>query len=131
MASEPVEAEFAHPPALTREQEDEYRELAQEGPLSRSATIIHPFSQTLDDLKHAYTRQGYKVVEFEKGSGEDPREWSKGKKWCVKCPGISIVSDLFQVCDPYYGVFVHGGCSWKFYCDRRVSEVIYTRLHLG
>ncbi|KAK7462843.1 hypothetical protein VKT23_007419 [Stygiomarasmius scandens] len=83
MASEPVEAEFAHPPALTREQEDEYRELAQEGPLSRSATITQPFSQTLDDLKHAYTRQGYKVVEFEKGSGEDPREWSKGKKWYV------------------------------------------------
>ncbi|THV06107.1 MFS polyamine transporter [Dendrothele bispora CBS 962.96] len=83
MASEPVEAEFAHPPVLTRAQEDEYRELAQEGPLSRSSTVTDTFTPTLEVLKQTYSKQGYKLVEFEKGKGEDPREWSKLKKWYV------------------------------------------------
>ncbi|KAF5368931.1 hypothetical protein D9758_002914 [Tetrapyrgos nigripes] len=83
MASEPLEAEFAHPPVLTREQEDEFRQLAQEGPLSSAATISTESSPTLADLKQAYNEKGYKVVEFEKGKGEDPREWNILKKWYV------------------------------------------------
>ena len=38
---------------------------------------------TVSELKEIHRKEGFKIVEFDKGTGEDPREWSKGKKWYV------------------------------------------------
>ncbi|TRM63626.1 major facilitator superfamily domain-containing protein [Schizophyllum amplum] len=93
MPSEPLEAEFASPPALSKAQEDELRELEREGPLKSEApslteTVITHKNDTngvpdLDRLHTRRSRQGYNIVEFEKGAGEDPREWGKMRKWLV------------------------------------------------
>ncbi|KAG6819143.1 hypothetical protein H0H93_014918 [Arthromyces matolae] len=108
MPSEPIEAEFALPPILSQAQEEEYRTLDQEGPLSydhalaqkdRFAHDDDPEAQksasntvigfpndeklTVDDLAAQYRKEGFKLVEFESGKGENPREWGNGKKWFV------------------------------------------------
>jgi hypothetical protein len=89
MPSEPIEAEFAVPPALSLAQEEEFRQLEQEGPLHSSDTLAngkshgksHKKSSSLEDEEAAYTKEGIKIVAFESGTGEDPREWSKFRKW--------------------------------------------------
>jgi hypothetical protein len=125
MTSEPIEAAlFTRPPALTLEQEGEYRTLDREGPLilnedstttvgvaARRASLhltrtgtgtgtLHRVSTrgttqfaakaekagtqvTVGQLAEIHTKEGYKIVSFTPGTGEDPREWSNGKKWCV------------------------------------------------
>ncbi|KAJ3827584.1 major facilitator superfamily domain-containing protein [Lentinula raphanica] len=87
MASEPAEATFAFPPALTREQEEEFRDLDREhGPelvVSRAFTAVEGEHWTLAALERSYTDRGLHIVNFEKGKGEDPREWPKSRKWFV------------------------------------------------
>ncbi|KAG6816723.1 hypothetical protein H0H87_003583 [Tephrocybe sp. NHM501043] len=107
MPSEPIEAELACPPILTKAQEEEYRTLDQEGPLSlqralsRASKYFHDDVEaqntatntvigtppnekvTVADLAAQYRKEGVKLVDFEPGTGENPREWSKGKKWFV------------------------------------------------
>ena len=92
MPSEPIEAEFIRPPALTNAQEDEYRVLDREGPLSLHSTHTEtcvgsgtPGSPevTVKELEADRTREGYHIVSFEKTAGEDPREWSLSRKWYV------------------------------------------------
>jgi len=102
MSSEPIEAGFARPPALSPQQEDEFRYLNQEegfglgqglvigtpNTISRQSTRAsrtcgrnsHP---DVNELARIHTKEGYRIVEFDKGTGEDPREWSAGSKWCV------------------------------------------------
>ncbi|KAG6907781.1 hypothetical protein DXG01_007388 [Tephrocybe rancida] len=104
MPSEPIEAEFAYPPILSKAQEEEYRTLDQEGPLSlhRALSQASKFSRgdleaqdtatntvvgttsnekvTVDDLAAQYRKEGVKLVDFEPGAGENPREWSLGRK---------------------------------------------------
>jgi hypothetical protein len=134
MASEPIEAAlFTRPPALTAEQEEQYRTLEREGPLilsddsasptqvsRRSSLLITrtPTHQTLqrvstrgstafvkpeakegvqvsvNQLTEIHRKEGFKVVQFDKGTGEDPREWGNGKKWCV------IDVDSNSLCSP-------------------------------
>jgi hypothetical protein len=79
MPSEPIEAEFTSPPALSKGQEDEFRQLEMEGPLSSTDGKEHD----LADLERALSKEGNHIVTFESGNGEDPREWGKGKKWYV------------------------------------------------
>ncbi|KAF5319809.1 hypothetical protein D9611_012846 [Ephemerocybe angulata] len=121
--NEPIEAAlFTRPPALSAEQEEQYRELGREGPLVVGAdpavttaaqptrknslhltrTATHQTLQrvstkgttsfaanagekpvTVSELAGIHTREGFKIVGFTPGAGEDPREWSKGKKWFV------------------------------------------------
>lgn len=117
--NEPVEAAlFTIPPALTPNQEEQFRQLDREGPLVISEDSIssqptrrlslgrtHSASTTLqrvstrgttdfakrkdevqvtvDQLVDIHTKEGFKIVSFERGTGEDPREWSKGKKWFI------------------------------------------------
>lgn len=83
MPSEPIEAEFAYPPALSSSQEEEYRELDQEGPLSGTATVTNTRPPSLSEVEAAFSKEGIYVVNFEKGMGEDPREWPRLKKWSV------------------------------------------------
>ncbi|TFK19031.1 spermine transporter [Coprinopsis marcescibilis] len=106
MPSEPIEAAlFTRPPALSREQEEEYRNLDRDGPLVLSrekSTDSHPLERvstrgatsftkpdkkdvvvTVDKLVELHEKEGFKVVKFEPGSGEDPREWSNGRKWFI------------------------------------------------
>ncbi|RDB29863.1 hypothetical protein Hypma_013845 [Hypsizygus marmoreus] len=91
MPSEPLEAEFAFPPALTRHQEDEYRVLDREGPIplsprsTRHSTVVANASGnvSITDLEKQFQDEGVRVVSFEKGVGEDPREWGLGKKWYI------------------------------------------------
>ena len=73
MPSEPVEAEFIRPPALTNAQEDEYRILDREGPLSRHSTHTETFvgsgtpgspEVTVKELEADRTREGYHIVSF-------------------------------------------------------------------
>ncbi|KAJ7457263.1 MFS polyamine transporter [Mycena galericulata] len=102
MPSEPLEAEFIHPPALSESQEDELRELALEGPLpstfwSPNATLAKGSSLSLHDIE---ARDGMHVVMFEPGAGEDPREWGSARKWYITmttaflCLAVSLGSSL-------------------------------------
>ncbi|KAG6809193.1 hypothetical protein H0H92_001192 [Tricholoma furcatifolium] len=90
MPSEPLEAEFVYPPALSPAQEDEYRVLDTEGPLSlthpssrQHSTLVDNSSEKvcIGDLEKQYGREGIHIVEFEPGKGENPREWGAAKKW--------------------------------------------------
>lgn len=85
MPSEPIEAEFVFPPALSQDQEDEYRQLEREGPLTSNPTATTTVTDTISihDLEKQYSKEGYHLVEFTPGAGEDPREWSKTRKWCA------------------------------------------------
>ncbi|EAU87133.1 spermine transporter [Coprinopsis cinerea okayama7 len=104
---------FTVPPALSHEQEERLRTLDREGPLvltttssndlSTTPTAHHPLERvstrgtqnfshpdekkdvqvTVNQLSDIHEREGFKIVKFEPGTGEDPREWSKGKKWFV------------------------------------------------
>ncbi|KAJ7143806.1 hypothetical protein C8R44DRAFT_724828 [Mycena epipterygia] len=78
MPSEPLEAEFVHPPALSESQEEELRQLELEGPLpppfpqeSQTATKVGSLA-SIRDLEAAFTKDG---------TGEDPREWGRARKW--------------------------------------------------
>lgn len=81
MPSEPIEAEFASPAALSREQEEELRQIEHEGPLTRAQSQVTVAD--LAALEKGFEHDGAKVVKFEVGKAEDPREWSKFRKWCV------------------------------------------------
>ncbi|KAK1232772.1 hypothetical protein PQX77_004097 [Marasmius sp. AFHP31] len=81
MPSEPIEAEFIRPPALTPGQEEEFRQLEQEGPLSTST--LGSAATSLKAIEEGYKKEGVKIVSFEPGSGEDPREFPKFKKWYI------------------------------------------------
>ncbi|PPQ69265.1 hypothetical protein CVT24_000071 [Panaeolus cyanescens] len=92
MPSEPIEAAIAYPPILSEEQEEDFRTLDAENTISRrsthgSATYTGGHSPrrvpTVHDLEELHTKEGYIIVKFEKGKGEDPREWSNGKKWYI------------------------------------------------
>jgi hypothetical protein len=87
MPSEPLEAGLSFPPALSKEQDEEFRQLEAEN-------IVPVFSrqtdgdsttlnrvQTIQDLEQEREKEGYHIVGFDKGCGEDPREWSRPKKW--------------------------------------------------
>ncbi|KAG6864400.1 hypothetical protein C0991_009870 [Blastosporella zonata] len=87
MPSEPLEAEFVYPPALSPSQEEEYRVLDTEGPLTlthtstkRNSTLVNE-KVSVGDLKKRYEHEGIHIVEFEPGEGENPREWNASKKW--------------------------------------------------
>ncbi|KAF9554045.1 MFS polyamine transporter [Agrocybe pediades] len=114
MASEPIEAAFARPPALSRETEENFRTLEQENlrlapSISRrtSRGSTHeptlagtPPNPTINELVKIRTNEGYKLVTFDKGTGEDPREWSFGKKWYITattatlCLSVALGSSL-------------------------------------
>lgn len=87
MPSEPIEASV-FPSMISREQDDEFRTLEAENlslVLSRHSTqlnALHPV-KTLHDLEEIHEQEGYHLVAFEKGAGEDPREWGKLKKWYI------------------------------------------------
>ncbi|KAG6896494.1 hypothetical protein C0992_007949 [Termitomyces sp. T32_za158] len=86
MPSEPIEAELVFPPALSQAQEDEYRQLEREGPLTshnQTATTTVTDTISIHELEKQFSKQGFHVVEFTPGAGEDPREWSKTRKWAV------------------------------------------------
>ncbi|KAK7050034.1 hypothetical protein VNI00_005466 [Paramarasmius palmivorus] len=99
MPSEPIEAEFAVPPALSLAQEEEFRQLEQEGPLHSSDTLgngkshgkSHKKSSSVGDEEAAYTKEGINIVAFESGTGEDPREWSKFRK-CMEGPTADLAT---------------------------------------
>ena len=85
MPSEPIEASV-FPSVLSKEQDDEFRTLEAENlslVLSRHSTQLDALHrvQTLHDLEEIHEKEGYLLVAFEKGTGEDPREWGKPKKW--------------------------------------------------
>ncbi|TFK32293.1 MFS polyamine transporter [Crucibulum laeve] len=105
MPSEPIEAELAYPPVLSPAQEEGFRVLEKENPLDRHTTRGSTFVGTatppdLLELEATHTRQGYHIVTFDKGKGEDPREWSNGKKWYITmctaflCLAVALGSSL-------------------------------------
>ncbi|CAK5265442.1 unnamed protein product [Mycena citricolor] len=78
MPSEPIEAEFADPPALSAEQEEMFRQLEAEGSPRASLTRVGSPVGVLPSKE-----VDPHVVMFTPGAGEDPREWSSGRKWYV------------------------------------------------
>lgn len=83
MINEPIEAEIARPSVYTDKQEHQLANRDLEPELSSSSTpTLHdgsPSSEAPFDVE-----QGSKekvLVSFEPGAREDPREWSKAKKW--------------------------------------------------
>ncbi|KAF8965491.1 MFS polyamine transporter [Flammula alnicola] len=105
MPSEPIEAEFAFPPVLSAEQEEDFRELDVEN-LSPEFTNVDATTHvprrvhTIHELELTRTKEGYHIVGFEKGKGEDPREWGNGKKWYITlttatlCLAVAIGSSI-------------------------------------
>lgn len=77
---EPVEAEMAQPPIFTNKQEKILRDEDIELPnaISREGTVVANGGPASPDVEKA---GGRIIVDFEPGAHEDPREWSKGKKW--------------------------------------------------
>lgn len=85
----PIEAEFANPPILTPEIEEHILH-APNGDLADDPdvqVILSP-TTTIAPSIHARTRdveaeagEKFTLVEFEKGSGENPKEWSRAHKW--------------------------------------------------
>jgi len=75
---EPLEASFARPPALSNEQEEQFREMGVENleddalsrSLSRATTHLDRVPTTLRETVEDYEKQGFKIVEFEAGKGE-------------------------------------------------------------
>lgn len=83
----PIEAEFAVPPILSPELENHVLH-APIGDLVDDPDVqvtLSP-STTITPSIHAQTRdveagEKFTFVEFEPGTGENPKEWSKGHKW--------------------------------------------------
>ncbi|KDR73178.1 hypothetical protein GALMADRAFT_228304 [Galerina marginata CBS 339.88] len=114
MPSEPIEAEFSLPPALSPEQEEAFRTLEIENlpsylpsystEVSASQVTAEDGKPTqfphIKDLTEEFTKEGYKIVTFERGHGDDPREWSIGKKWYLTgttatlCLSVAIGSSI-------------------------------------
>ncbi|WWC86541.1 uncharacterized protein L201_001418 [Kwoniella dendrophila CBS 6074] len=91
---EPIEAEFAQPPIYTEEQEEVYREECVEQSGNLDSIGLEPHGNQLNQVISSHpTRAGTHTAdssEVEKGKGEilveceyeeNPRNWSKGKKW--------------------------------------------------
>ncbi|KAK4683703.1 hypothetical protein P7C73_g6529, partial [Tremellales sp. Uapishka_1] len=107
----PAEAELAQPPVFTDRQEAEFENEALEQPLdathssgqvtrsgsgstlTNNATGGELKAKTGAELEKG---QEYIVVDFEAGSGEDPKEWSKGHKWFVtlSCSSLCLIVAL-------------------------------------
>ena len=84
MINEPVEAEMAQPPIYTNKQEQQLvnRDVETEPSPSSSAPTLHDGSPMSDVPFDVEAGKSEKVsVTFEPGAREDPREWSKAKKW--------------------------------------------------
>lgn len=83
----PIEAEFAVPPILSPELEDHVLhapigDLADdpdvEVVLSPTTTIAPSIHARTKDVEAA---EKFTLVQFEPGTGENPKEWSKAHKW--------------------------------------------------
>lgn len=99
---EPVEAEMARPAVFTPKQEAELQNRDAEGDgagagaasSSASSTTlnhgpVHPQGGAVQgDIESG--NEKYTLVEFEPGTGEDPKEWGKGKKWRVSRPHLAL-----------------------------------------
>ena len=88
---EPIEAEFANPPIFTPAQEehiqhapigdlhDDIHAGAAHSPTTTAVPSVHgPSTFGEAGLEAA---EKLIIVEFTPGSGEDPKSWSRGKKW--------------------------------------------------
>ncbi|KAJ9098900.1 hypothetical protein QFC19_006239 [Naganishia cerealis] len=91
---EPIEAEFAQPPIFSSEQEKHLQhiprgDLADDPDLNASPTTTAAASvhNTIGDVENG---EKVTIVEFTPGTGENPKEWSKGKKWFVTM-GMSLL----------------------------------------
>lgn len=80
--AEPLEANlFPIPQAEDERYRMEGAENAQDVALGRAATRVHSGATAVD--AEAYGSEKLNIVRFEHGKGEDPREFSNGKKWRV------------------------------------------------
>ncbi|KAJ6551861.1 major facilitator superfamily domain-containing protein [Mycena capillaripes] len=99
MPSEPLEAEFVHPPALSEFQEEDLRQLEREGVLHGTQTATKIGSASLQDPEAAFA-PGAHMVTFEPGTGEDPREWGRARKWYITittaflCMAVALGSSM-------------------------------------
>ncbi|GHJ86014.1 hypothetical protein NliqN6_2416 [Naganishia liquefaciens] len=90
---EPIEAEFAAPPIFSPAQEkhmqhapigdlhDDPDVTANPSPTTTAAPSVHQHTTMHDAELEAGEK--FTLVEFTPGTGEDPKEWGKGKKWFV------------------------------------------------
>ena len=150
MSSEPIEAGFARPPALTTQQDEEFRVLNQEEgfglgkglivgtptTISRQSTHVSRrdglSNPTVNDLARIHTKEGYRIVEFDKGTGEDPREWSHPRKWCVvHASDFSKEANVLKVCDGYSVHPLSCSRAGQFYHHRRVRLFWFSLWHLA
>lgn len=85
--SVPFVAELASPPIFTPAEEYHLQhapvgDLHDDSDLLQSpsptTTAAHSTHGPTEDLE---AREKFTLVEFEPGSGENPKEWSNGKKW--------------------------------------------------
>ncbi|KAG5643433.1 hypothetical protein DXG03_000941 [Asterophora parasitica] len=72
------------------------------------------------DLVNEYKREGYTVVEFEPGKGEDPREFGRAHKWFITaatsflCLAVALGSSIITGdLEPYVGPLVGGWTGQK------------------
>lgn len=91
-------------------------------------TIVETSSNEKETVEELAKREGVKLVEFEAGKGENPREWNSGKRWYV-CIYLLVgqKADLRQVHHPRHIFTLLGGCNWKFNHHGRVSSIYFFR----
>lgn len=88
---EPLEAEFANPPIFTPQQEEHIQHAPigdlhddpdvnlDPSPTATAAPSVHQ-NTAVQDAQLEFGEK-FTIVEFTLGIGENPKEWSKGKKW--------------------------------------------------
>lgn len=94
---EPVEAEFAQPPIYNNAQEEALQDEEIERPGVVAARSRESDVHTLHEQAALEAKaKGRIIVDFEPGSKEDPREWSKGRKWFVtlSCAALCLTVAL-------------------------------------
>jgi hypothetical protein len=98
---EPVEAELARPPIFTSQQEHQMQETdgrdlqhgdEQEGTAPTSPSDNSANASTL--VLGADAEKGKGEMEVDFGPGENPKEWSKAKKWYVLLRALTTVPKI-------------------------------------
>jgi hypothetical protein len=86
---EPIEAEFARPPIFNADQEKHLQheprgDLADDPDAAYSpspTTTASPSVHNHGTGAELEAGEKFSIVTFEAGSGENPKEWTRGKKW--------------------------------------------------
>lgn len=84
--SVPIAAELASPPIFTPEAEHHLQhapngDLHDDPDLSLNPSPTQTAAHSIHSVRDLEASEKFTIVDFDRGSGENPKEWSKAKKW--------------------------------------------------